>query len=92
MQQPESSTSSPFFYYVYRLQSLCQPEFGYTGTATNLKRRLLQHNQGENTSTRHFKPYRIHFAAAFPDKKKALSFEAYLKTGSGSAFAKKRLW
>jgi putative endonuclease len=28
---------------------------------------------------------------AFPDKYKALEFEKYLKSGSGRAFAKKRL-
>jgi hypothetical protein len=29
---------------------------------------------------------------AFADKQKAQAFELYLKSGSGHAFAKKRLW
>ena len=29
---------------------------------------------------------------AVPDKRRAQAFEAYLKSGSGHAFAKKRLW
>jgi predicted GIY-YIG superfamily endonuclease len=80
------------WYYVYRLQSRSTPAFGYTGLTRNLHRRLLQHNRGDNPSTAPHAPFRIAFAAAFPCKQRALSFEAYLKSGSGHAFAKKRLW
>jgi hypothetical protein len=39
-----------------------------------------------------FKPWRLITSIAFSDDLKALAFERYLKTGSGRAFAKKRLW
>jgi hypothetical protein len=38
-----------------------------------------------------YTPWRIKTAMAFTDRKKALDFEAYLKSASGRAFAKKRL-
>ncbi len=38
------------------------------------------------------RPWALEFYAAFPDKKVALNFEAYLKSHSGRAFARKRLW
>ena len=80
------------YWYVYRLHSIRHPSFGYTGVTSNLKRRLQQHNRGENKSTAPYTPFHLEFAAAFPSKQRALAFEAYLKSGSGHAFAKKRLW
>jgi predicted GIY-YIG superfamily endonuclease len=80
------------WHYVYRLQSIPDPSFGYTGVASNLHRRLAQHNRRENPSTAPHAPLQLVFAAAFPDKKRAHGFENYLKTGSGCAFSRKRLW
>jgi hypothetical protein len=37
-------------------------------------------------------PWRIATYVAFSDEGKATSFERYLKSGSGHAFANKRLW
>ncbi|MGC9452962.1 MAG: GIY-YIG nuclease family protein [Oceanipulchritudo sp.] len=78
--------------YVYRLASKTDPNFYYTGCTGNLKCRLRQHNAGDVRSTRLKRPYRLVFYAAFPSRQRALAFEAYLKTGSGHAFARKRLW
>ncbi|MEM0967024.1 MAG: GIY-YIG nuclease family protein [Verrucomicrobiota bacterium] len=78
--------------YVYRIQSRKSPSFGYTGYTTNLKQRLAQHNSGEVASTSRFAPFGLVFYAAFPDKRTGRNFEDYLKTGSGKAFARKRLW
>jgi len=41
--------------------------------------------------TAKFKPRKLVWYCAFPDKYKALEFEKYLKSHSGRAFAKKRL-
>nr|WP_283809955.1 GIY-YIG nuclease family protein [Bradyrhizobium forestalis] len=38
-----------------------------------------------------FKPWKLVWYCAFPDKMKALAFETYLKSHSGRAFSKKRL-
>jgi hypothetical protein len=37
-------------------------------------------------------PWELNSYHAFVDESKAREFEYYLKTGSGQAFAKKRLW
>jgi hypothetical protein len=38
-----------------------------------------------------YKPWRIKTYVAFSDEKRAVAFEKYLKSGSGRAFANKRL-
>jgi predicted GIY-YIG superfamily endonuclease len=57
----------------------------------DLKQRLTKHNSGEIPHTSQFKPWRIKTAIAFTDRSRAAAFERYLKSASGSAFAKKRL-
>lgn len=63
----------------------------YVGQTANLKKRVKDHNSGNTPHTRKFKPVELAFYCAFKDKKKALDFEKYLKSGSGIAFRKKRL-
>lgn len=76
--------------YVYMLQSESQPERHYTGSTTDLRTRLQAHNRGESIHTNKFKPWILNGYIAFSDHEKADRFEAYLKTASGRAFAKKR--
>lgn len=77
------------YYYVYILQSEKFEDTFYTGFTTDLKKRLVKHNNGEVLSTSKFKPWKIKNAFSFNDKQKALAFEKYLKSHSGRAFAKK---
>ncbi|MBE9546105.1 MAG: GIY-YIG nuclease family protein [Proteobacteria bacterium] len=79
------------FYYVYILQSEIEPERFYTGFTEDLDARLKSHNSGQCSYTLKHKPWQIKTAIAFTDRQKALDFEAYLKSPSGRAFAKKRL-
>lgn len=37
--------------YVYLLQSISHPAQRYTGSTTNLRQRLAEHNQGRSTHT-----------------------------------------
>jgi putative endonuclease len=78
------------FYYVYILQSEKEPHRHYTGFTKNLSLRLKSHNSGLCRHTSKFRPWRIKTAIAFSDRRKALEFEKYLKSGSGRAFASKR--
>jgi predicted GIY-YIG superfamily endonuclease len=77
--------------YVYILQSLQEPEHFYTGVTDDLRVRILKHNSGAVTHTAKYRPWRIKTYVAFDDEGRALAFERYLKSGSGRAFAKKRL-
>lgn len=79
-------------YYVYMIKSEIFSEQIYIGFTTNLKQRLKVHNSGGSVYTAHYKPWRLNTYLAFDDKNKALEFESYLKSNSGRAFAKKRLW
>lgn len=75
--------------YVYMLNSIPHPDRYYTGSTTDLKRRLAEHNAGESIHTRKFMPWTLVGYIALADEDKANKFEAYLKTASGRAFAKK---
>lgn len=79
-------------YYVYRIRSELDPSKHYIGFTRDLKQRLADHSKGSNESTAPFRPWTLVFYAAFDQKETALAFERYLKTGSGKAFARKRLW
>lgn len=57
----------------------------------NLRERLRLHNSGKVQSTKHHLPLRLVWYCAFEKEKQARDFELYLKTGSGKAFAYKRL-
>ena len=79
-------------YYVYLLESLSEQNQRYVGVTADLKQRLHEHNSGRSIHTSKFKPWRLATYIAFTDRTKAEAFERYLKSGSGHAFAKKRLW
>ncbi len=79
-------------HYVYLIESLSRPDQRYVGTTHDLRERLKEHNAGRSTHTSKFLPWRIVTYLAFSNEAKAETFERYLKSGSGHAFAKKRLW
>lgn len=78
-------------WYVYIIRSIAFPDQEYTSATADLKRRLAEHNAGRSTHTAKFMPWELVWYCAFPDKHRALAFEAYLKSHSGRAFATKRL-
>lgn len=79
-------------HYVYLIQSVSFPDKTYIGYTENMKLRLAAHNAGESKHTSKYKPWELKSYHAFSDKRTAQKFEYYLKTGSGQAFANKRLW
>src|SRR5665213_291699 len=62
---------------VYIIRSIDFPEQEYIGATADLKRRLSEHNAGKSTHTAKFKPWKLTWYCAFPDKYKALAFEKY---------------
>ncbi len=77
--------------YVYILQSISDPEQFYTGLCANVAARLQAHNAGQSPHTSKFKPWRLLSCHWFERAETAAAFERYLKSGSGRAFALKRL-
>jgi predicted GIY-YIG superfamily endonuclease len=79
-------------FYVYLIESLADCGQRYVGFTVDLRRRLQEHNAGKSAHTSKYKPWKLATYVAFSDEAKAESFERYLKSGSGHAFASKRLW
>jgi len=63
----------------------------YTGHTASLEDRIKRHNKGENIYTKPRRPAILVTFIAFSDKYKAIAFKKNLKSGSGKAFAHKRL-
>ena len=78
--------------YVYLLQSEAVIGQRYVGVTSDLKQRIADHNSGKSSHTSKYVPWKLVTYVAFSDGQKAEIFERYLKSGSGHAFAKKRLW
>lgn len=79
-------------FYVYLIRSRSFPKQRYVGIASDLKRRLAEHNAGESPHTLKCAPWELVTHLAFSTERRAVLFEKYLKSGSGQAFATKRLW
>lgn len=77
-------------YFVYVLKSQKDGEL-YTGFTSNLERRLLEHNQGLEISTKSRIPFELIYYEWCIDKKDAIRREKYLKSGWGKRYLKLRL-
>ena len=78
-------------FFVYILRSKAHPDETYIGSTSDLRKRLSEHNAGKSIHTNKFKPWELTAYIALPEKHLAEKFERYLKSGSGRAFAHRRL-
>jgi len=78
--------------YVYLLRSVKHPRQRYIGLTSDIQARLAAHNAGQSPHTSKYRPWELCLTLAFADDDRASAFEAYLKTGSGWAFAKRHFW
>ena len=69
-------------HYVYLIQSQKDKSI-YTGYTSDIKKRLIAHNSGQNISTKKHAPYELIYVEGFINKKDALGREKYLKSGYG---------
>jgi putative endonuclease len=70
------------FYYVYVLKSLVK-DFVYIGYTENIRNRLVEHNSGQNASTKPYLPYEIIHYEAYRNMADAKRREKYLKGSRG---------
>jgi putative endonuclease len=75
--------------FVYVLRSEQDPERHYVGLTADVERRLHWHNAGPSGYTAVHRPWSVVVVVEFLDERTAVSFERYLKSGSGRAFAKR---
>lgn len=78
------------FFYAYVLKSKIK-DFLYVGFTHNLKKRFLEHNNGEETSTKAYAPFDLIFYEAYRNEKDAKRREEYFKTTKGRTTLKAML-
>ncbi len=76
---------------VYILRSEKYRKRLYIGLTEDLENRIKEHNHNESRYSKNYAPWDLETYIVFKDKSQAVSFEKYLKSGSGFAFLKKRL-
>ncbi len=72
-------------YTVYILYSKAYQKH-YTGFTSNLEERLLSHNKQGKDWTSKYRPWEIIYRKEFKEKKAAMVYEKWLKTGVGRDF------
>jgi putative endonuclease len=81
-----------FTFYTYILENLQRPGARYIGHTTELRQRLTGHSAGKCPHTAKLRSWKLKFYCAFKSLALAQTFERYLKSGSGHAFANKHFW
>ena len=77
-------------FYNYVLQSENRKNL-YVGYTIDLKKRLIEHNQGLNQSTKPYRPWKLIYCEICLNKNDAKRRENYLKTSQGQRLLKRRL-
>ncbi len=77
--------------HVYVLASVGRLRRFYVGLTRDVEKRLGKHNKGGCIATKSGRPWRLRTVVSFDSEQRARAFERYLKTGSGRAFARRRL-
>jgi putative endonuclease len=76
---------------VYVLKNDDTPARYYTGVTADLSSRLESHNAGRCAHTAKHRPWRVDAIIKFADEARAVRLEKYLKSGSGTEFARRHL-
>ena len=78
-------------FYTYVLFSISKRRF-YIGSSSDLRKRLSEHNQGENTSTKFGKPWSLIYYEAYTKKSLAQARErVFKKRGKAWQSLRKRI-
>jgi putative endonuclease len=77
-------------YYTYVIKSRKNGKL-YTGSTSDLRKRLWQHNNGKSPYTKGKGPFTIIYYEACLNLDDARSRELYLKSGVGKRYIKQRL-
>lgn len=77
-------------FYIYCLESLKNKEL-YIGFTKDLKKRLKEHNQGLNFSTKRYIPWKVIYYEGCVEESDARRREKYLKTTQGGRLLKRRM-
>ena len=75
-------------YYVYAIKSI-ERNYIYVGMTADIERRLKEHNNGYNKTTKPYLPFRLIFQEKCETREKARTREKYWKSGTGKRQLKK---
>lgn len=84
------ATGHRYMYYVYVLRSLVNGRL-YTGSTSDLDRRMQEHNSGQSGYTKFTKPFVLVYKEELTTLLESRRRELFLKTGKGREFLKKIL-
>jgi putative endonuclease len=74
-------------FHVYAIKSLSR-NYIYVGMTNNLERRLNEHDNGENRSTKAYRPFVLVCTEEFRSREEARKREKFLKSGVGKEYLK----
>ncbi len=74
-------------YHVYALSSI-KRNYIYVGITNNIRRRISQHNNGWERTTKPYAPFKLIYTESFGSRGEARQKEIKLKAGSGKEFLK----
>jgi putative endonuclease len=74
-------------YYVYALKSI-KFKYIYVGMTTNVEKRVKQHNDGKEKTTKFYRPFKLFYTEIHQTRIEARDREKYLKSGCGKEFLK----
>jgi putative endonuclease len=77
-------------YYVYILKSQRNQRF-YTGSTSNLQKRLAEHNAGKSSYDKLNKPFVLVYHEVVPTRSEAYRLERFYKSGRGREQVKQKL-
>ncbi len=60
----------------------------YTGFTSNLEQRMISHNLLGKDWTAKYRPWKVIYTKKFENKKEAMLYEKWLKSGVGRSFIK----
>jgi putative endonuclease len=73
---------------VYALKSVFR-NYIYVGLSSAVERRIRQHDEGREKTTRPYRPFRLILLERFETRGEARRREVYLKSGCGKEFLKR---
>jgi putative endonuclease len=76
--------------YVYLIQSK-KDQCWYTGFTDDLRKRMMEHNEGKVLSTKHRRPFLLIYYEACLSRVDAKARELFLKSGMGKRYLRNRL-
>jgi len=77
-------------YCVFVIKSLSR-NYIYVGLTNNMERRLKEHNNGENKTTKPYSPFFLILEEKYNTGKGAREMEKYFKNGTGKEYIKSLL-